>query len=104
MSNFCKEYEIAANSSMKADEVAFSFLTHQSSIPLTCAKIDRVWQKRGHSSANGVVKVTVVNKCEDTMFSQSTVNSVRFEKFDKGHQKLWLTPSHTRNTILPQQS
>ena len=66
----CQAYEIAANNSMKraADEVASSSSspTHQSGIPLARSKIDGAWQKRGHSSANGVVTVTVGNKCVDT--------------------------------------
>ena len=58
----CKAYEIAANNSMKraADEVASS-PTHESGIPLACAKVGGTWQKHGHSSANGVVTVTVGN-------------------------------------------
>ena len=61
----CKSYEIAGNDSMKkaADEVASSSPTHKSGIPLVCAKVDGTWQKHGHSSANGVVTVTVGNKC-----------------------------------------
>ena len=63
----CKAYEIAGNNSMKkAAEVASSSPTHESGIPLVCAKVDGAWQKRGHSSANGVVTVTVGNKCVDT--------------------------------------
>ena len=66
--HFCKAYEIAANNSMKraSDEVFSSSPTHQSGIPLSLAKTDGVWQKRGHSSANGAVTVTVGNKCVDT--------------------------------------
>ena len=64
----CKVYEIAINNSMKraADEVTSSSPTHQSDIPLARGKIDGAWQKRGHSSGNGVVTVTVGNKCVDT--------------------------------------
>ena len=66
----CKAYEIAANNSLMkraaADEVASSSPTHQSGIPLARAKVDGAWQKRGHSSANGVVTVTVGNKYVDT--------------------------------------
>ena len=50
----------------RASEVVSSSPTHQSGIPLSLAKIDGVWQKRGHSSANGAVTVTVGNKCVDT--------------------------------------
>ena len=50
-----------------ADEVASSSPMNQSGIPLACIKIDGAWQKRGHSSADGVVvTVTVGNKCVDT--------------------------------------
>ena len=64
----CQAYEIAANNSTKraADAVASSSPTPQSGIPLARTKIDGAWQKRGHSSANGVVTVTVGNKCVDT--------------------------------------
>ena len=64
----CKSYEIAANNSMKrvADEVASSSPRHQSGIPLARVKIDGARQKRGHSSKNVVVTVTVGNKCVDT--------------------------------------
>ena len=48
-----------------ADEVASS-PTYQSGIPLAEAKIGDARQKRGHSSANDVVTVTVRNKCVDT--------------------------------------
>ena len=43
----CKAYEIAGNNSMKkaADEVASSSPTHESGIPLVCAKVDGAWQK-----------------------------------------------------------
>ena len=61
-------YETAANNSMKkaAEEVASCSPKNESGIPLARAKIDGAWQKRGHSSANGVVTVTVGNKCLDT--------------------------------------
>ena len=63
-------YAIAANESMRkaADEVASSstFPTHESGISMARAKIDGAWQKRGHSSANGVITVTIGNKCVDT--------------------------------------
>ena len=51
-----------------ADEITSSsiFPTHESGIPLVRAKLDGAWQKRGHSSANGVVTATVGNKCVDT--------------------------------------
>ena len=49
-----------------ADEIASSSPSHQSGIPLARDKIDSAWQKRSHSSANGVVTVTVRNKCVDT--------------------------------------
>ena len=64
----CQAYEIAANNSTKraADAVVSSSPTPQSGIPLARTKIDGAWQKRGHSSANGVVTVTVGNKCVDT--------------------------------------
>ena len=64
----CKANKIATNNSIKraADEVASSSPTHQSSIPLARAKIDVARQKRGYSSANGVVTVTVGNTCVDT--------------------------------------
>ena len=63
----CKAYEIAANNDMKraADQVASSSPTHQSGISLARAKIAGAWQKLGHSSASGVVTVTVGNKCVD---------------------------------------
>ena len=64
----CKAYEIAANKSMKraADQLTFFSPTHQSGIHLARAKIHGTWQKRGHSPANGVVTVTVGNKCVNT--------------------------------------
>ena len=48
-----------------ADEVASS-PTYQSGILLAEAKIGDARQKRGHSSANDVVTMTVRNKCVDT--------------------------------------
>ena len=126
--------------------------------PSSTCKIDGTWQKRGHSPANGVVTVTVGNKCEDTHvlskhckqcqiweirqgtteysnWKDSHVCSVNhtaslgameaegpyryFEDLLKKTisyitniwemvayllSKLLLTPSHRKNTILPQQS
>ena len=59
MNNFVKHMKRAS------DEVAFSSPKQQSDIPLAPAKIDGAWQNCGHSSANGVVTVTVGNKYVD---------------------------------------